>query len=432
MLKQAAAGGQGISSFVDVPAEEIPESFGEYYADGDDDPTLYGNASAAEYHDQQDYGDQNAVAEPELAEGDYHEYDTSYENTEGGQEAQEGYDQYDETEQAEYDDYAEADDTNVPAEHFDDADNGNDANDNVEDSENANNGDDIEAGLEVPSSAKNGDESSHPEQGADSSHVHVDEASGEGEDPTTASVADAAGEVAGEDEGSHVESVASSTTVRADQANDQVGKYKDEDLIDWDDSTLTSYTPAHGTDDNDEFSTFLTEVDLEAQNGSDLGNEKHVVETADVKAQEQSNAGDTIDFSNEDAHEPTLKAADSDNEGSHRDKQHEQDQPELQAEVKSQQQGQVQTDEPSGSHSPVTGGVANTAAPEKPAINDEDYIDFGDDIDFDDDTYEQHEARKASEANNSGSKSPLGKRTLEETGGVDLAEQPELKKVRSS
>ncbi|KAM0713813.1 hypothetical protein Q7P37_010775 [Cladosporium fusiforme] len=440
MLKQAAAGGQGISSFVDVPAEEVPESFGEYYPDGDDDPTLYGNASTAEYNDQQGLGEQDAVAEPELAEGDYHEYDTSYENTEGGQEAQEEYDQYDETEQAEYDDYAEGDDANVPAEDFNNADNGDDANDHDEESEKANNGDDANAGVEDPEIAYNGDEASHHQGEAELSHVDVDGASGGSEQPTTA-VPDAAGETAGEGEDSNVESAASSTTLRADQANDPVGEYKDEDLIDWDDSTLTSYPSEQGTDDNDEFSTFLTEVDFEAPKDNDVGNDTHADATADVTVQEETTAGDTIDFSNEDSHESALEAAETGNDGndgdqqyhqvedlqdqvheSAGDKQHEGDQ--AQPDVESQQKLQV--------HSDASGGVANTAVPDQPAHNDDDYIDFGDDIDFDDDTYEQHEARKASEANNSGSKSPLGKRPLDQTGGVDLDEQPELKKVRSS
>lgn len=67
----------------------------------------------------------------------------------------------------------------------------------------------------------------------------------------------------------------------------------------------------------------------------------------------------------------------------------------------------------------------------EPARNDEDYIDFDDEdgIDFDDDTFEEHEARKASEANSPSSKSPSGKRPLDEAGDD---EQPELKKVKSS
>ena len=57
-----------------------------------------------------------------------------------------------------------------------------------------------------------------------------------------------------------------------------------------------------------------------------------------------------------------------------------------------------------------------------------------DSIDFDDETTEQHEARKASEANItvSGNGSPSGKRSFDETENVDGVGERELKKARSS
>lgn len=443
MLKQAAAGGQGISSFVDVPADEVLENFGEYYPDGDDDPTLYGDASAAEYHDHQDHVDQHAVAEPQLAEGDYHEYDTSYANTEGGQEVQEGYDQYDETEQAEYEDYGEGDETNAPAENYD----------NADDDEAAN----AHARAEDPENAYNGDDAPQLEETDKSAHadgeVHNTVLDGKSEVQTTSAPEaldeapdEAAGEAEGEGEDSHVEAAASSTTLRADQANDSVGEYQDDDLIDWDDSTLTNYPSEHGTDDKDESSTFLTEVDVEAADGNGADNGAHTDSAANVAAHEETVLGDTGLISDKDDHEAILEFVEVENDGNDQqndetedaaasvhqssgDEQHEPAQNESDLDIP---QLEAQAAPAKEDHAHEAEESANGTVLDGATGNDEDYIDFGDDIDFDDDTYEQHEARKASEANNSGSKSPLGKRPLDQTGGVDLAEEPELKKVRSS
>lgn len=439
MLKQAAAGGQGISSFVDVPADEVPENFGEYYPDGDDDPTLYGDASAAEYHDHQDHDDQHAVAEPQLAEGDYHEYDTSYANTEGGQEVQEGYHQYDETEQAEYEDYGESDETNAPAENYD----------NADDDEAAN----AHARVEDPESVYNGDDAPQLEETDNLPHVdgeaHNTVLDGESEVQTTSAqeaLVEAAGEAEGEGEGSHVESAASSTTLRADQANDSVGEYQNDDLIDWDDSILTNFPSEHGTDDNDESSTFLAEVDVEATDGSGADNGTHADSAANVAAHEATVLGESSILSDKDDHEAILEFVEVGNDGSdqqndetenaaasvHQSSGDEQHEPAQNESDLDSPQLEAQAAPAKEDHAHETEESANGTVLDGAAGNDEDYIDFGDDIDFDDDTYEQHEARKASETNNSGSKSPLGKRPLDQTGGVDLAEEPELKKVRSS
>lgn len=451
MLKQAAAGGQGISSFVDVPAEEVPADFGDYYQDGDQDPTLLGDASGIDYDEQPHNDGQDVAADADLNEANYHEYDTSYENTEGGHEAQEGYEeyeQYDEAEQAEYEEYGEGEEgqeTDAPAANVEHT-------DNVQPTEDA--AETSQTNVEDTTAVSNGETEDNV---ADSVRNTVDESgvhAGEGE-----------GEEQGE--GSNVESVASSTTLRADQANDTVGEYKDEDLIDWDDSTLTGDNSEHGTDDNDDFSAFLTEPDLEetepqapagndvADGGSDLYTGADVEEVADPEHKLEEANG----------HEPASNGTESKAEakGVSRlvDEAEEQNDSPLATEtvageavgtddhqsqtlddaVAHLEQAKEQAPEHIGSPQETLQAPGlepehqdGTTTAKEPARNDEDFIDFGeeDDIDFDDDTYEQHEARKASQANSPGSQSPPSKRPLDEADGIDFTEQPDLKKVRSS
>lgn len=441
MLKQAAAGGQGISSFVDVSAEEVPAHFGEYYQDGDEDPTLLADASGIDYEEHPQNDGHNVAAEADLNDTDYHEYDTSYENTEGGQEAQEEceYEQYDDAEQAEYEDYGEGEETNTPAAH-------------VEDPENVQT---FEETADLP--------------GADATDAHVvpednpEHAAVESPPKAVDEGEGHAGEGEGEEqgEGSNVESVASSTTLRADQANDAVGEYKDEDLIDWDDSILTSDLSEHGTDDNDDFSTFLTEPDLEetdgqAPDGNDFANEgvnrdttaaeddvapeHHVADTglqvrdgqvAETESeangvlhsldgtQKQKEVQDAVEIhTSEGVDIDSLEAQLSENTGANAE------------------QIEDQATELSGSTGTTSQvpDVQHKHQTKEPAENDEDHIDFGDDEDigFDDETYEQHEARKASQANSPSSQSPTSKRPLDETDGIDFDDQPDLKKVKSS
>lgn len=442
MLKQAAAGGQGISSFVDVSAEEVPAQFGEYYQDGDEDPTLLGDASGIDYEEHPQNDGQDVTAEADLNETDYHEYDTSYENTEGGQEAQEEYEyeQYDDAEQAEYEDYGEGEETNTPAAH-------------VEDPENVQT---FEETADLPQ-ADATEAHAVPEENPEHSAVDsFPEAVGESEGH--------AGEGEGEEqgEGSNVESVASSTTLRADQANDAVGEYKDEDLIDWDDSILTSDLSEHGTDDNDDFSTFLTEPDLEetdgqARDGNDVANEGL---NQNRTAAAEDDTAPELHVADTDLQARDGQAADTDSKAN--GVLHSLDGAQKQKEV--QQAVEIHTGESVGIDSLEAQPSENTGAnaeqtedqaPEPsdspgttsqvldvqhehqikgPAQDDEDHIDFGDDEDigFDDETYEQHEARKASQANSPGSQSPTSKRPLDETDGIDFDDQPDLKKVKSS
>jgi hypothetical protein len=426
MLKQAAAGGQGISSFVDVPAEEVPADFGEYYQDGDEDPTLLGDASGVDYDDQQHNDGQDAVAEADINEADYHEYDTSYENTEGGQEAQqdyEQYEQYDDAEQAEYEDYGEGEETNTPTAHVEDPENvqpsGETADPSRTDTQDA----------EIVSVAK----TDHSAPKSPSNVTEKSEVHGEGE-------------VEEQGEGSNVESVASSTTLRADQANDAVGEYKHEDLIVWDDSILTSDRSEHGTDDNDDFSTFLTEPDLEE---NEL--EAPEGEERDTAAFAEQDVGPEHRVENTDSHTQGVSAAEINSQanGLSRSLDEVEKQEDVLAAVEIPTGEDVsiaeaeQTEEQASEHNDLSRDTTQAQVAqhqhqvqevEESAHNDEDYIDFGEDenIDFDDDTYEQHEARKASQANSPGSLSPTGKRPLDVTDGSDFTDQPDLKKVKSS
>jgi hypothetical protein len=431
MLKQAAAGGQGISSFVDVPAEEVPADFGEYYQDGDEDPTLLGDGSGINYDDQPYNDGQEAAAEADLNEADYHEYDTSYENTEGGQEAKEGYEeykQYDDSGQADYEDYGEGEETNTPAAHVDDPEEAQPFEETADPSRTGAKDAGIVADGDSDHSASNS-----PPKAIEEHEVHVGQ-----------------GGVEEQGEGSNVESVASSTTLRADQANDAVGEYKRKDLIDWDDSILTNDRSEHGTDDNDDFSTFLTEPDLEENEleategnyAADNGTEPDAAATA------EQDAGPEHRVENTDSHTNGVTVAKIDSKAN--GLLHSLEKVEIQNDVPDavgHHTGQSvsiaeleQTEDQAYEHNDLSRDT--TQAPEaqrqhrvkESAHNDEDYIDFGEDenIDFDDDTYEQHEARKASQANSPGSQSPTSKRPLDETDGVDFTDQPDLKKVKSS
>lgn len=442
MLKQAAAGGQGISSFVDVSAEEVPAQFGEYYQDGDEDPTLLGDASGIDYEEHPQNDGQDVTAEADLNETDYHEYDTSYENTEGGQEAQDEYEyeQYDDAEQAEYEDYGEGEETNTPAAH-------------VEDPEKVQT---FEETADLPQAdateAHSVPEENPEHSAADSFPEAVDESKGHAGE----------GEAEEQGEGSNVESVASSTTLRADQANDAVGEYKNEDLIDWDDSILTSDLSEHGTDDNDDFSTFLTEPDLEetddqARDGNDVANEGL---NQDRTAAAEDDTAPELHVADTDLQARDGQAADTDSKanGVLLSLDGAQKQKEVQQAVEIHTGESVGIDSLEAQPSENTGANAEQTEDQalelsdspgttsqvpdvqqehqikEPAQDDEDHIDFGDDEDigFDDETYEQHEARKASQANSPGSQSPTSKRPLDETDGIDFDDQPDLKKVKSS
>lgn len=449
MLKQAAAGGQGISSFIDVSADEVPENFEEYYQDGDDDPTLYGDTTTAEEQHEEQHEGQDDAAGFELTEADYHEYDTSYENTEGGHGAQDEYDRYEETDQAGYDASAEADHPSTT--------------------------------INNAHAANEAHSLQYDQSETDQSQVKVDVANasfdGEADQTTTATEVEAGCGVAGvredQEEDSKEISAASSTTLHADTANDTAGEYNGEDLIDWDDSTLTSQLSELCTDDDDEFSTFLTAPDSEAIDAGhpsvEAGDstvpitDAHLQQDADAKASEtspQQNAeavqdstaslSADSDVAGGESNEQLDKTVDNElsegfqasaNEESHDPPQENpagSSGPELGVE-EDMVQREVQDDPHANiaSHNDASrpsDGEHKAQTGEELAADDVDYIDFGneDDIDFDDDTYEQHEARKVSQAEIAAPKSPNGKRTFAESDELDASDEPELKKVRSS
>ena len=448
MLKHAAAGGHSISDLADVLDNEIPEDYEEYYQEGGEDPTLLGDASGIDHEDQAQADGHQPQAEPELNEANHNEYDTSYENTEGGQEAHDGhdqYDQYDEAQQAENETQQEVDEAQqaeFEAHEDNEGQHADVAAEHVEETNEVHQPGETEDALAVSADVGSADLTHEAEPSvADPAPEVTDNATGE--------LRDGGDEDHDPAQTSNVESAASSTTLRADQTNDDIddySEYKGEDLIDWNESTLTSRPSENNAYETDDFSTFLTENGLEES--ADVGNaneeNEHTVDTDPntnvAAAEEHDHAAD--------GPEETVDTADIDFEVDETEYPEEEVDPDApvgqveavaNGEAQEQEQAEVQvhtngvedaTTEPSdtaGTEKPH----ADVAPSKEPMRNEEDYIDFGDedDIDFDDDTYEEHEARKASEANTPGSKSPSGKRPLDEAGD---AEQPELKKVKSS
>jgi hypothetical protein len=455
LLKQAAAVGQGISRLFDVSAEDVTGQEHEGYDQGGyEDPTLLGDSSGFENEGEAQANDDQPHAETELDETNHHEY----ENTEGGQEEHDGYDQsgqYDEVQQAGFGTHQEfgaqqaEDETQQAVQETQQSE--------FEASED-NEGQHADVAAEYAEGANDAQQFEVAEDREDTSYVVADDAAVDPNhevEPSVAASTPVATQITvgdardGEEEAqdtaktSNVESAASSTTLREDQASDAVGnhsEYKGEDLIDWND-TLTrrpSETAADDADDADDFSNFLAENDLQESADVETTNKEntHTSETDNTNVatgDENDNAADgnddKIDFEDDnferlaedaDQHAPA-EAVEGVANGEA------QEQPETQASA-------------NGVAEPISELLATPEAnqpqtevlPSKePVRNDEDYIDFDDEdgIDFDDDTFEEHEARKASEANSPGSKSPSGKRPLDEAGDD---EQPELKKVKSS
>ena len=452
-LKHMAAAGQGIAIFAEMSAEEVHEDdYEDDYEDGDEDPTLLGDGSGFENEGEAEADDDQPHAETGLNETNHHEYGISHENenTEGGQEPHDGYDQsgqYDEVQQAEYETQQEfeaqqaRDETQQAVQKAQQVD--------YEASQD-NGGQHADVAAEY---AEETNDAQQPDEVEDTSHVAVEDVAVDPshEEPSAApevtenTIGDAPD---GEDqaqytaENSNVESAASSATLREDQANDDVGnhsEYTGEDLIDWND-TLTRRPSETDADDADDFSNFLAENDLEKSADVEITNKENT-RTAET---DTANAAidDEYDHAADD-HDDTIDFEDDDFE--HHAEDAEQDAPTEAADVVAN--GEVQVQEQPKTQASANGVADSTSElrattevkqpqaevmPSKePARNDEDYIDFDDEdgIDFDDDTFEEHEARKASEANSPSSKSPSGKRPLDEAGDD---EQPELKKVKSS
>ena len=449
-LKHMAAAGQGIALFTGMSAEEVlEEDYEEDYEDGDEDPTLLGDGSGFENEGEAKADDDQPHAETEFNETNHHEYGISHENTEGGQEPYDRYDQpgqYDEVQQADF----------VAQQEFEAQQAGDETQQAVQEAQQAefeashdNGGQHADVAAEY---AEEANDAQQPDEAEDTSHVAVEDvavdpsheepsAAPEVTENTVGHAPDGEDQAQDTAETSNVESAASSTTLRDDQANDEVGnhsEYTGEDLIDWND-TLTrrpSETDAHGADD---FSNFLAENNLEVSADVEITNKENT-RTAET---DTTNAaiGDEYDHAADD-HDDTIDFEDDDFE--HHAEDAEQDAPTeavdvvANGEVQEQPETQASANGVADSTSELRATTPEAKQPQaevmpskEPARNDEDYIDFDDEdgIDFDDDTFEEHEARKASEANSPSSKSPSGKRPLDEAGDD---EQPELKKVKSS
>ena len=445
-LKHLAAAGQGIAIFAEMSAEEVLE---DDYEDGDEDPTLLGDGSGFDNEGEAEAGDDQPHAQTELNETNHHEYGISHEDTEAGQGPHDAYDQsgqYGEVQQAEYETQQE----------FEAQQAGDETQQAVQEAQQAefeashgNEGQHADVAAEY---AEEANDAQQPDEAEDTSHVAVEDvavdpsheepsAAPEVTENTVGHAPDGEDQAQDTAETSNVESAASSTTLREDQANDDVGnhsEYTGEDLIDWND-TLTrrpSETDAHGADD---FSNFLAENNLEVSADVEITNKENT-RTAET---DTTNAaiGDEYDHAADD-HDDTIDFEDDDFE--HHAEDAEQDAPTeavdvvANGEVQEQPETQASANGVADSTSELRATTPEAKQPQaevmpskEPARNDEDYIDFDDEdgIDFDDDTFEEHEARKASEANSPSSKSPSGKRPLDEAGDD---EQPELKKVKSS
>jgi hypothetical protein len=447
MLKQGAAVGQRMSDFVPVTDDEPEEDY-EYPQDGDEDPTLLGDGSGVEYGDQQEGGHQ-PHAEPEVDEADPDEYDASHEEkTQGGQEPQDTQDQYGQytaAEQAEYEaeqaelEAQQAEDQTQQAVH--------ETQQSGPETREDNEGQHADVAAEHTEEANDARQS---EKAEDTSFVITDDVAVDPSHEVEPSAAASAPEVTnnptgeardGEDEDQDTAETlnaepASSSTMppTADDSVSNHSEYQDEDLIDWDDN-LTHRPSEHDADDTDDYSKFLAEESANSETANKENPQTLETDNTDVVTGDHAAGGhdDTVDPAEidlededfehhpEDADQevPTAEAVDADANG------------EVQEQPETQTTANGAAD--STSELRVTPEATQPQAevvPSKESIrNEEDYIDFSEDednIDFDDDTLEEHEARMASEA---GSKSPPGKRSLDDAGDDD---QPELKKVKSS
>jgi hypothetical protein len=216
ILKEAAASGQGLSTFdflqIATDDQDYPEEFEE---PGDLDP--HEEYRHEEGQDAQDYGDGHGAHYEESAEHDEAGYFQEHYDPKG----EHGEQTYDEN--YEYDENAEHGEQHFYIQEEDEA---------------AARLDELEEGHRY-------------EQGLLATAF---------EDPGVA--ADEVTVVKQQDE-----SLAHSTTAHGDSANHEAGEYN-EDLIDWDDDSLTTTLSEHDADSHEDISTFLTEYeDDEAKDG---------------------------------------------------------------------------------------------------------------------------------------------------------------------
>lgn len=254
-------------------------------------------------------------------------------------------------------------------------------------------------------------------------------------------------------EAENLESGASSTTLHADHAEEDVGKYSDEDSIDWDEehSLTTSIsesgieghfkapTDVTGPDDDgalegdpggiDPFEQFAkADDDLDDTASHDFGEDETqdpVEESADL---------DPADVYNSVADEVEHEAAEADNVTSSGVLEpSDVEDADTTLEFQNFEEGAAANNNSRELLADDLIDDSNTAPQPTKATDLHAHIpghDLDDNIDFDDDTVEQHEARKA--ANGRGSPSPLGKRSFHETECLYDDGEPTPKKARAS
>lgn len=224
ILKQAAAGGQGMSNFGFLQPVGHEEFYQEDYGEDGDFLGQQGDAAPEEEyeddhgetaHDDQydDTGQQYEDHGPEQPSDAYHE--------DGQDDFYQQYEDYEHTVDQEYTEGHEG-----------------------------------LAGFEEIQDEVN--QSIDPEHGAVEDQTAVEQDT-TGEDQTTQSLA-----APGPTE--KVESTASSTTIQGDGLNDSFGEY--DDLIDWDDDSLTCGSSEPAVDGHEDFSTFLTEYEDEGEHAT--------------------------------------------------------------------------------------------------------------------------------------------------------------------
>ena len=232
ILKQAAAGGQGMSSFgfLHTAGQGQEDSFPEEYEDGDV-PGPHEDAHPEDGFEDQQYDETTYVEHADgTANADYGE-DTNGPET---------VDQHGEAEHEEYYQDEEEYHEDPPEEQFQ----------NQDRNEAAARLDELQA-----DEGHAADTLYHAPQNAEQLDLPVKE------QDAHAAIAKGTDNLA--------ESNASSATVQGDSGNGITGEY-DDDLIDWDDDTLTSTLSSEQTGDgHDDFSTFLTEYEEDETKAED-------------------------------------------------------------------------------------------------------------------------------------------------------------------
>ena len=267
----------------------------------------------------------------------------------------------------------------------------------------------------------------------------------------------------------------SSQTVQGDSANGTAGEYEEE--IDWEDNTVTSDFSEQATEGLDDFSTFLTEYDDDEHKIGPLTDDQHapgdnavhataeqdsslVAGEPDQQPFDAQNLGseDFLDDIGELGHEEQA-IQDDEHEyeveyGDGEDLENDGQENLYQADTYDEQQDEHQSagdDENFHTTQDVLDGEQYEHGPENDVYVEQDELDdtavhagddyqedgedqeeFGDDLRFDEDDPDLDRDEKARRPDTAAtSDSPLGKRSFDEIGELD-GEEPDLKKIRPS